>query len=537
MNTDLFDVVLIGYGPVGQAMAALLGQQGHSVAVFERQPALYGFARAGHIDHEIMRILQSIGIADAFSKVSFATSEYELLSADGKVLLHLSGSGESPSGWPPDLIMYQPDLEDLLHQAVQSHPSVEIHYGWEGYALTQHDDHVEVTVREGKKGEQGQWTPTGEMRTVRARYVIGADGANSFVRRTLGIDWEDLGFEENWLVIDYRPDDLEARIDMPVMAQICDPARPTTVGHQQGSYCRWEFMLLPGEKPEEMAAPAKVWELLSRWVKPADGHLLRHVVYTFRSTLAEQWRKGRVLLAGDSAHLMPPFLGQGLCSGIRDAKNLAWKLDLILQGNADTSLLDTYSIERRPHVRSIIEQAVMLGRIICITDPTLAAARDQAFLAGVVPPPPAFPGLADGILHRDAAGVPISPAGQLSLQGRVSYQGRTGRFDDLVGQGWVLMSLSTDPRSVLNAQQLAFLDKLGTKIVQVRAAGEKGEHEVVDIDGDYTRFFAQGGFEAILTRPDFYIFGCAPSLRDLATLVDELQTQIVDSQSTADVIA
>src|SRR5450755_1710972 len=131
MNTDLFDVVLIGYGPVGQAMAALLGQQGHSVAVFERQSNLYGMARAGHIDHEIMRILQSIGVADAFEKVTFATSEYELLSADGTVLLHLSGSGESPSGWPADLLIYQPDLEDVLHQATQSLPSVEVHQGWE----------------------------------------------------------------------------------------------------------------------------------------------------------------------------------------------------------------------------------------------------------------------------------------------------------------------------------------------------------------------------------------------------------------------
>jgi 2-polyprenyl-6-methoxyphenol hydroxylase-like FAD-dependent oxidoreductase len=529
MNTDLFDVVLIGYGPVGQVMAALLGQQGHSVAVFERQSNLYGLARAGHIDHEIMRILQSLGIADAFSKVTFATSEYHLLGADGKVLLHLTGSGESPSGWPADVLMYQPNLEDLLHRTVQALPSVEIHLGWEGYELTQHDEYVEVLVRAGRKDARGQWTPTGETRTVRARYVIGTDGANSFVRKALGIGWEDLGFEENWLVIDYRPNDLEADVDMPVMAQICDPARPATLGHQKGSYCRWEFMLLPGEKQEEMAAPAKVWELLSRWVKPGDGQLLRHVVYTFRSTLAEQWRKGRVLLIGDAAHLMPPFLGQGLCSGLRDAKNLAWKLDLILHGRADASLLDTLIIERRAHVRSIIEQSVMVGKLVCMTDPVMAAARDQALLAGAVPPPPGLPGLADGILHRDAAGVPISPAGQLSVQGRVSYQGRTGRFDDLVGQGWILMSMSSDPRSALNAEQLVFLDKLGAICVQVVSPGEQNGQEVVDVDGTYTSFFTHGGFEAVLTRPDFYIYGCAPSLRDLPTLVDELRTQIIDA--------
>jgi 2-polyprenyl-6-methoxyphenol hydroxylase-like FAD-dependent oxidoreductase len=533
MNTDLFDVVLIGYGPVGQAIAALLGQQGHSVAVFERQSSLYGLARAGHIDHEIMRIMQSIDVAEALSKVTFANSEYDLLSADGKVLLHLTGSGNSPSGWPADILMYQPDLEDLLHQTVLSLPTVEVHQGWEGYALTQHDDHVEVTIRQGRKGPHGQWTPTGETRTVRARYVIGADGANSFVRQALGIAWEDLGFVENWLVIDYRPNDLEADIDMPVMAQICDPARPTTLGHQQGSYCRWEFMLLPGEKPEEMAAPGKVWELLSRWVKPGDGKLLRHVVYTFRSTLAEHWRDGRVLLIGDAVHLMPPFLGQGLCSGLRDAQNVAWKLDLVLRGKADASLLDTLIDERRPHVRSIIEQSMMVGRIVCMTDPVMAAARDQAFLAGAIPPPPGLPGLADGILHRDATGIPISPAGQLSVQGRVSYRGKTGRFDDLVGRGWVLMSLSGDPRSVLHDEQLAFLDRLGATVVQVVAPGDTGEQDIVDVDGTYTSFFTQGEFEAVLTRPDFYIYGCAPSLLDLPTLVDELRTQIIDSQRPA----
>ena len=165
-----------------------------------------------------------------------------------------------------------------------------------------------------------------------------------------------------------------------------------------------------------------------------------------------------------------------------------------------------------------------------MTDPVMAAARDQAFLAGAIPPPPGLPGLAEGIVHRDASGVLVLPSGQLSVQGRVSYQGKTGRFDDLFGQGWVLMSLLGDARSVLDDEQLAFLDRLGTTIVQVVPAGDTGEQDIVDVDGTYTRFFTQGGFEAILTRPDFYIYGCARLLRDLPRLVDELRTQIIDFQ-------
>lgn len=522
MSTDLFDVVQIGYGPVGQTMATLLGQQGHSVIVFERFATLYPFARAGHLDHEIMRILQSVGVADEFEKLTFPGTEYDWFNAEGKVLLH-GVSGEAPSGWPADILFYQPELEELLHRTVQEIPSVQVYQGWEAIALTQYEDYVEVTVREVRKGQE---LSTGETRTVRARYLIGADGANSFVRQASNIESEDLGFQENWLVVDYRPNDPDAEVDMPVMAQLCEPARPTTLGHQGTKYCRWEFMLLPGERPEEMATPEKVWELLSRWVKPDEGVLLRHVVYTFRSILSETWCKGRTLLVGDAAHLMPPFLGQGLCSGLRDAKNLSWKLDLVLNGKADDSLLDAYTLERKPHVRNIIEQAVMFGKIVCITDPVMAAARDAYFLAGNAPPPPSFPGLTDGVLYRDTTGAIAPHTGQLSVQCRVTFKGQTGRFDDLVGKGWVIVSQKADPRSVLTTEQLAFLENLGATIVQVNTQGTNDPDAVVDVDGTYSQFFMQSGFEAVIVRPDFYIFGGIPVLGNLSTLVDELQNQV-----------
>lgn len=448
MNDELYDVVQVGYGPVGQTMAALLGRQGHSVAVFERWPDLYALSRAGHCDHEIMRILQSVGGAAEVEAKAWPMTGYEWFNAEGEVLLRLDWDRDGPSGWHSDYLFYQPDLEEVLDRIVRTQPTVEVSRGWEAVSFVQHDGYVELTVRECGTGQSGPRQPSGTTRTVRARYVIGADGANSFVRRASGIGWEDLGFEAEWLVVDVRPHDPGMQIDMPDAGQICDPARPTSLFRWLGRrHCRWEFMLLPGEIREEMESPEASWRMLARWgLTPDNADLVRNRVYRFRSLLAEEWRTSRAILVGDAAHLMPPFMGQGMCSGLRDAKNLAWKLDLVLRGKADPALLDTYEPERKPHVRTVIEMSVELGKVICVSDPEMAAARDEAFFSGRVPPPPPFPGLVGGALHRDAYGTPVPPAGRLGVQGRVTYRGRTGLFDDVVGQGWAVIGARSDHR-------------------------------------------------------------------------------------------
>ena len=516
---ETFDVVQVGYGPVGQAMAALLGRRGHRVAVFERQAKLYGLPRVGGVDHEIMRIVQSLGVAGELEAHTYPARGFDFLSATGGTLVHLDWNHQGESGWHLRPVIYQPDLEDALDRAVRSQPAVELNQGWETVHLQQHEDHIELQVEQ---------RDTGLTRTVQARYVVGADGASSFVRQAAAIDWVDLGYHSEELVIDYRPHDPEAEIaGMPDLALVFDPAQPRFLMRRLGwKHARWEFHLLPGQDPEEAQQADRCWERLAPWVTPADGELIRHFVYPFQSLVAADWRRGRALLVGDAAHVMPPTMGQGVCTGIRDAAALAWKLDLVLRGLAEDSLLDAYCAERKPHAEAMINMSVELTRAWTITDPAIAAARDAGMLASRGESPPPFPGLVDGILHRGSDGQPLAAAGQLFVQGFAEYKGRTGRFDDVVGQGFAVMALDADPGRVLNEAQLAFLDLIEARLVRVSSACKPGSEAVADLRGTYARWFRERGLRAVVMRPDYYVFGAAADLGDLPAVVDSLRHQL-----------
>ena len=262
----------------------------------------------------------------------------------------------------------------------------------------------------------GQLAKTGEYRRVRARWLVGADGANSFVRETSGISRRDLGFQERWLVVDAEPHDMGALAHLPIASQRCDPARPTTIVQSGPRHRRWEFMLLPDEQPSDFDDPERVWSLLEPWYRPADGPLTRSAVYEFRSMLADQMRKGHVLLVGDAAHLTPPFLGQGLCSGLRDAANVAWKLDLVLRGLASERLLDTIEAERQPQNEAMIRLAIELGKVLCQLDPQAAAERDAMLRQAGPPPPLELAPLTAGVLHRPTVN-PIHSPGRSASRG------------------------------------------------------------------------------------------------------------------------
>ncbi len=515
MNTErIYDVVQIGYGPVGQTNAALLGQQGHDIAVFERHTGLYALPRAGHIDHEIVRIFQSIGAARAILDDAFRCATYGWRNQHGETLLDIDWSKEGVSGWASDYLMYQPHVENALDTAVRRNASVEINHGWEAVDLEIRTDHVAVTFAEGHLDAAGSYVYSGERRTVRGRYVIGADGANSFARERGGMSLEDLGFREQWLVADFRQKaPLSFEFDN---GQICDPARPLCLFQLGKTHRRFEFMVLPGEDPVALAKPDNIWPLVARWVKPDDVELIRSTVYTFRSANADNWRAGRIMIIGDAAHLMPPFLGQGMCSGIRDAANLSWKLDLVLRGLADEGLLDSYMPERKPHVGNIIEQAVALGKISCTIDPDEAKARDAALLSGNLPPPPPFPWIFQGILSSRSPDL----AGRLGPQAHIEHGGRTGLADDVVGAGWQLIGRSVAIAG-LDGQAIETLDALGCRILDLDdPAGAR------DIDGAYGTFLSDAGVEAILVRPDFYIFGAVTAEWRVNDLVRELGEKI-----------
>lgn len=537
-ETEIYDLVIVGYGPGGQCLAAMLSRLGHRVLAFERYPMLYNLPRAGHIDHETIRMVQAVGDADTLVATLWPNSgDYIWQNQHGQVLMvqpALEASEVSPSGYHSDFTQWQPHLENALHAAA-AESGVVVELGWEAVGIIQRDDDVEVLANRVTIGEGGRLSRTEEFRRVRGRFVVGADGAGSFVRATLGIPREDLGFNERWLDVDMVTLDptFEFR---PNIAQICDPARPRMLIPLGRDHRRFEWMLLPHETAEEMERPEVAWKLLEEFgVTPSTHEIVRDRVYTFQARIAERWRVERVLLSGDAAHTMPPFAGQGLLSSLRDSSNLAWKLDLILRGVAPEALLESYELERRPHVRAWTEISIHEGEISCELDPVAAAARDERMLSGEPLPEMIQPILTGGLLHRGPDGLPAPPAGELGLQRRVAYRGRDGRFDDLLGSlRFSLITRGGTARESLDDDQWERLQRLGAIVVEVVSMGaEPGPDQIVDLQDEYIPYLERHGLVAVLNRPDFYVYGGVASLDSLGELIDELWAHLQAGSSAS----
>jgi flavoprotein hydroxylase len=501
-----YDVVIVGYGPVGQTLAILLAQRGWNVGVFEKQPVPYPLPRAVHLDHEVARILQAAGLGDDLAKLTEPADTYEWRNAAGETLLVIESKGESLSDWPEANMFAQPDLERALDRRVRALPSVTVQRGREVVDISCGPHEVSLVAADA----------AGEREEIAASWVVGCDGAKSFVRGRLGATVTDLGFFSDWLIVDVVP--RTPREWTPVNLQVCDPARPTTLVSGGPGRRRWEFMRLPGESITELDDEKTAWRLLEPWgMTPETATLERHAVYTFQARCVDTWRSGRLLIAGDAAHQMPPFAGQGMCAGIRDAANLAWKLDLVLRGHADEPVLETYASERVPQVRQAIDFSIELGKVVCVPDPAAAAARDAAMTAAVraggSPPPLPQTALGPGIL---ADGDPL--AGHLFLQSRVRRGGVEGRFDDVVGRGFTLVASGFDPVAWLSPDRAAYFASLGG----IGAYVGRGA-PVEDLGGSYERWFAEHHVDVVLQRPDFHVFGCARNAGGADRLVDALR--------------
>ena len=517
-----FDIIQIGYGPVSKISALFLERLGWRVGIFERFAEVYPLPRAVCVDHELFRVMHAAGLGEIANTVTSPAPVYRWYNAEWKQLLAVDWTQGSVSGGNEVNFIHQPSYERALDEEIKRRPLVGLHFSSEAVAIEQDEDRVVVTIRD---------TATGEDRAYTCRYLIGVDGANSFVRQSLGIDRTDLGFEADWLVIDFAlKDGLTARdLGIPECGQYCNPLRPTTIvpgGIDNGRVCRrWEFMRLPHETREEMMEEKKVWELLSAWIKPDQGELVRHTVYTFRSLVANRWRQGRVFLAGDAAHVMPPFMGQGMCAGLRDTWNLAWKLDRVMSGAADPSLLDTYEPERKPHVTDVIHASIFLGSIICMPDPQMAAERDALFLSGDAPEPPPFPNLTDGFLERAADGSVVAPAGDLGPHGTVRHKGRTTRFDNFVPAGFTLILAEPLTQADLTPESRNVLHRQGVRIVTVADRRQATDDQIGDTQGQILGFMEKRGVRAILVRPDFYLFGGASDAARLNAMIADFGRQ------------
>lgn len=501
-------VIVVGYGPVGQTLALALAGRGHDVLVLEQHEQLWPYPRAGHLDHEVMRIFQGLGLAEEVSAVCDESAEYVMFDSDGQVLRELPRRWATPSGWPASYHFYQPELEAVLHDSASRSPRIRVRRGWQASDVTDGTDGAGVTARH---------LASGEVRSFRAAYVVGADGASSTVRQAAGRAFTDLGFAADWLVVDVR---LADGVDpgIPSTGQYCDPARPHHAARGHGRYARWEFMLLDSDDREEICRDDAVWKLLAGWLRPGDAEIIRRTVYTFRSALADGWRRGHVALAGDAAHLMPPFLGQGMCSGLRDCATLTWMLDLVIRGVSDPELLDCYESERAGHVRRIIDESVRIGRVVCITDPAAAAARDARMRREPAVESPILPPLGPGAL---AAG-PL--AGRLSVQPSVpGPDGRPVRLDSALGPGFHLLGRDTDPARLLDGRAAGVATRLG---IRTAAIGREPGDGLQDLAGAWCDWMDAAGARLVLVRPDHYVFGTAASPAGAGDLLADLATRL-----------
>jgi 3-(3-hydroxy-phenyl)propionate hydroxylase len=433
------------------------------------------------------RLLQTVGLAEAMQPLVRVSPGMKFVSDNGRLLLDWPRPQQlGPQAWHASYRFHQPELERVLREGFWRFPSVSVRFRTEVFAIDQESDAVVVRYED---------LATSGLASCRARYVVGCDGARSLVRRMMGAPMEDLGFHERWLVVDAilkrpRPDLGDWSV------QHCNRQRPATYVRGTGNRRRWEIAVMPGEDGATITEPARVFELLKPWVGAEDVDVERTAVYAFHSAVATHWRSGRLLIAGDSAHLTPPFLGQGMCAGIRDAGNLAWKLARVLRGQNDDALLDTYQAERSPHVREYIELAVRLGGLINTKAMEAAVAGavieggEAARMSSIKPR--LGPGLAAGW---------NGPSGQIAPQPHLADG---TRLDDRVGYRFAAL-LRPDFAASLPAETL---ERLANREVMV----------VADDAPEQQAWLQAAEAPAVLVRPDRYVLGAARSVQELNAL-------------------
>jgi 3-(3-hydroxy-phenyl)propionate hydroxylase len=486
MSQPAYDVAVVGYGPAGVVAAALLGQAGLRVYACDRLGDVYQIPRAIALDHEIMRLFQQLGVADDVLPHTEPFTDSNYFGVDGQLIKRMTMVAPPyPQGYTPSIVFTQPAVERALRARVQRLPNVDVDLEVEMTRVAPDADGVTLQIGQGAN-----------TKTVRAKYVLACDGASSTVRNQLGMQLEDLDFDEPWLVVDVLVNERGLAKLPKVSVQYCEPERPCTLVIGPKNHRRWEISLKPGEDPRQVATDEETWKLLSRWLTPEDGTLWRQASYRFHALVASEWRQGRVFLAGDAAHMQPPFLGQGMCQGLRDVANLSWKLASVIRGevtgDAAEALLDSYGTERKAHVRELTSRIKHVGSVICERDTDKARARDANLLAdcgGTVRDTPR-----QDILPRLEAGLlsDLPSAGRGTLFPQPWLRGGK-RMDEVVGNGWRLVLARGTP----SPSALPPLPGLAVLSLDLHA----------ETEGVAADWFRRNDCSAALVRPDNYVYG------------------------------
>jgi 3-(3-hydroxy-phenyl)propionate hydroxylase len=500
-----FDVVIVGLGPVGAVAANIAGLLGLKTLVLERTDHAYLKPRAIVFDAEVMRIFASIGLAERIAKASRALGGSIYLGADRHPIRTFRARQPAyAKAWNPSNLFYQPELESFLRDGLNRFSNVTVLLKHELAALRDFGGWSTLNVIAHGSSQSLE---------IRARFVLACDGASSTVRKLLQIPLDDIGFEERWLVVDTFvsgpmrwpsthaiPEEVQ-RGEYSLM--LCDPARPSTLIPGVGRHRRWEYMLLPGERDDDVVGSDWLRQQLSQWIDPQDVEIVRSAVYHFRALIAQRWRINNVFLLGDAAHQTPPFYGQGMCHGIRDAAQLMWKLDLVLNDVSTDRLLDSYQVEREPHVREIVSASVSAGGQVCILDPEAAVARDKEFrrieferrsapvaMTDVVPP------IRAGIIDSNSGGMRLPELAVETDDGRP--------LDDMLAGRFTLLT-RCEEADHLPAGLAAGWRRIAGQTLRVGAAGDL-DCPVRDASCDVSNWLAQRQAYCAIVRPDRYVY-------------------------------
>ena len=515
---DSVDVVIVGAGPVGLTIGNYLGAMGVSTLILEQRDTLIDYPRGVGMDDECLRSFQSIGLGEAIAAHTTPDQKMRFVTQSGKTFAFIHPTTRE-FGWPRRSSFIQPMIDQVLCDGLGRFDCVDIAFGVELLGFEQTDEQVKLTV-----------VQDGHEQALSTKWLIGCDGGRSVVRKALDIPFEGITDSTRWVVIDIHDDP----IGLPDTYLHCVPSRPYVSIALPHGMRRLEFMVFGNETEEELCSPQGIHDLLARVMPaPADANILRSRVYTHNARLARKFRSGRVLLAGDAAHLMPVWQGQGYNSGVRDATNLAWKLGMVVRGEASPDALDSYEQERREHAKSMIDLSVTAGRIFAPTNRLVAWLRDKLALAmNAIPPVKRYvvemrfkpmPRFRQGIVLAGGDGQPEGRAtGRLFPQPQVvDPAGTVQRLDDMIGMHFAVLSWGTDPQLHLSEELRAYWKNLGARFIAViptcqladfRGTVLSGTALVGDVGGVFHDWFSaqEADGSIVVMRPDRIVAGIVP---------------------------